>query len=165
MSSYPDDPDRCCEICGENATISLGDPGNGIPARHFCDEHAAARLRASIPGWESVSGFNTPIQGGWFGRAVFGLLALIAAVAFGGFAGMVIWFIGGPPAGVVIWKQIVWHLVVDALVVASLFMLLVALSTFRIGGEFIGSLVRRMTFNGAIAVLSFVAFIVITAGN
>jgi hypothetical protein len=92
------------------------------------------------------------ISVGLLGRAFFGLCAFLSSLAFGAFAAdLVVWLVMvGPPA--LLWKAVLVHLVIDVFTVASIFMLLLAISFWAGGSRWTDRLLTKMMRKGVVAV-------------
>jgi len=111
-------PDRSlntpgCDRCPMPGTIEIRGADDEL-VHYFCEKHALEALGLRPNTW--LRTFTDCL-----GRAVFGLLSLLCAIAFGG--AVYLLFQVAQPQG--FWKQVVWHALVDGFLLLSVFMLIV----------------------------------------
>jgi hypothetical protein len=118
---------------------------------YFCEKHALEALGLRPNTW--LRTFTDCL-----GRAVFGLLSLLCAIAFGG--AVYLLFQVAQPQG--FWKQVVWHALVDGFLLLSVFMLIVTAHFWSIGGKLTEILLKRLFVKGSLCVAAFVVFVMAT---
>ena len=149
-SESSQDPTRC-DRCSRPGTIKIRGEDGELLFR-LCDQHVADVLGLRKKSWLATSTDR-------LGRAVFGTLSLVCAIAFGG--AVFLLFQVAQPQG--IWKQLLWHVLVDGFLVLSVFMLLVTAHFWNIGGRLTETLLKKLSVKAGICLAAFVIFVMVTA--
>ena len=149
-SESSQDPTRC-DRCSRPGTIKVRGEDGEVLFR-LCDQHVADVLGLKPKSWLATSTDR-------LGRAVFGALSLLCAIAFGG--AVYLLFVKAQPQGV--WKQLLWHVLADGFLVLSAFMLLVTAHFWNIGGRLTATLLKKLRVKAGICLAAFVIFVTVTA--
>ena len=139
-----------CDRCPMPGTIEIRGADDEL-VHYFCEKHALEALGMRPNTW--LRTFTDCL-----GRAVFGLLSLLCAIAFGG-AVYLLFQVAQPQD---FWKQVVWHALVDGFLLLSVFMLIVTAHFWSIGGMLTEILLKRLFVKGSLCVAAFVVFVMAT---
>lgn len=140
-----------CDRCSRPGTIKVRGEDGEVLFR-LCDEHVEVVLGLRKKSWLATSTDR-------LGRAIFGTLSLLCAIAFGG--AIYLLFVKAQPQG--FWKQLLWHVLVDGFLVLSVFMLLVTAHFWNIGGRLTETLLKKLSVKAGICLAAFVLFVMVTA--
>lgn len=151
MNSESSQGTPLCDRCSRPSTVEIRGEDGEVSFR-LCDRHVGDVLGLKPKSWLATSTDR-------LGRAVFGTLSLLCALAFGG--AVFLLFQVAQPQG--FWKQILWHVLVDGFLVLSVFMLLVTAHFWNIGGRLTETLLKNLSVKAGICLAAFVIFVMVTA--
>lgn len=139
-----------CDLCSRPVVFRLR---VGQETMQLCEVHAQGQ-----PGRVPMnSAFDVSVNR--FGRALFGLLSLVCAVFFGGMVFLLCWK-GQPQA---VWKQIMWHVLVDVFMLLAVFMLVTTAHFWAIGGRLTEKLLEKIGVKAGIALMVLVIWLLALA--